>query len=119
MNLFGVGSGELIFILVIALLVMGPERLPQVARQWAKATKTISRFTRAWQQMNTEISRELALEEQRVARPAPAEPSPDPEPSIAPPELIAAPATGEANAAAALPPIGEEAAPSPRPEATP
>ncbi|MER2599081.1 MAG: twin-arginine translocase TatA/TatE family subunit [Caldilineales bacterium] len=102
MNLFGVGSGELIFILVIALLVMGPERLPQIARQWAKVVKTFSRFTRAWQQINAEINRELILEEQRAERAAASAPAttpvPDPEPRIAPPALTAAPPAAEATA---------------------
>jgi len=35
-NLFGIGPLELIFILIIALVVLGPERLPQVAREIAK-----------------------------------------------------------------------------------
>jgi sec-independent protein translocase protein TatB len=35
-NLFGIGPMELIFVLIIALVVMGPERLPQVAREIAK-----------------------------------------------------------------------------------
>lgn len=35
-NLFGIGPMELIFVLIIALVVMGPERLPQVAREMAK-----------------------------------------------------------------------------------
>lgn len=63
MNLFGVGSGELIFILVIILLVMGPERLPQIARQWGKIVRTLSQFTRTWQQFNAELNRQLTLEE--------------------------------------------------------
>lgn len=63
MNLFGVGSGELILILVIILLVMGPERLPQLARQWGKIVRTLSQFTRTWQQFNAELNRQLTLEE--------------------------------------------------------
>ncbi len=35
-NLFGIGPMELIFVLIIALVVMGPERLPQAAREMAK-----------------------------------------------------------------------------------
>jgi Sec-independent protein translocase protein TatA len=33
MNVFGIGTGELLLILLIVLLVMGPERLRQLARQ--------------------------------------------------------------------------------------
>lgn len=35
-NLFGIGPMELVFILIIALVVLGPERLPQVAREASK-----------------------------------------------------------------------------------
>lgn len=35
-NLFGIGPLELFFILAIALIVLGPERLPQVAREIIK-----------------------------------------------------------------------------------
>ena len=32
--MFDIGAGEFIVILVIGLLIVGPERLPQLARQW-------------------------------------------------------------------------------------
>lgn len=35
-NLFGIGPMELIFVLIIALVVLGPERLPQVVREMVK-----------------------------------------------------------------------------------
>ena len=37
MNILGVGPAELLVILIIALLVFGPTRLPQVARDLGKA----------------------------------------------------------------------------------
>lgn len=95
MNFLGIGTGELLLILLIILLVVGPERLPQLARQWARFAKTISQFTRTWQQFNAEISRQLSLEELADQRPKPA-PQPVPAPpavpepvdnAIAPPEL--------------------------------
>lgn len=36
--MFDVGSGELLLILVLALVVLGPERLPEVARTLGKWT---------------------------------------------------------------------------------
>ncbi|MEA3336452.1 MAG: twin-arginine translocase TatA/TatE family subunit [Chloroflexota bacterium] len=63
MNLFGVGTGELLFILLIALLVLGPERLPQIARYWAKLSRSLRYYSEIWQNVNAEIERQLKLEE--------------------------------------------------------
>lgn len=94
MNVLGVGTGELLLILLIALLVMGPERLPQLARQWAKLTKLMGRVTKSWYELNAEVNRQLELEDQksskppRSSHPAPVSPPPDVAANtIAPPEL--------------------------------
>lgn len=94
MNVFGVGTGELLLILLIALLVMGPERLPQLARQWAKFTKMMGRVTKTWYELNAEINRQLELDDQKSSksshssRPASGPPPPDEAANtIAPPEL--------------------------------
>lgn len=122
MNFLGIGTGELLLILVIVLLVMGPERLPQLARQWAKIVKTLSQFTRTWQQFNAELNRQLTLEEMagKQSRP-PARPAPEPESNntIAPPELArqAAPdASGQPDQPAAIVPTSsDDVAPPARP----
>ena len=45
MNLFGVGNLEILFILIVALLVLGPARMVDVARQtghwWREAQKVL------------------------------------------------------------------------------
>ena len=96
MNVFGIGTGELLLILLIVLLVMGPERLPQLARQWGKIVRVLSRFTRTWHEISAEINRQMNLEDIASAspKPKPASPStpPAPEPDkssniIAPPNL--------------------------------
>jgi Tat protein translocase TatB subunit len=96
MNFLGIGTGELLLILLIILLVVGPDRLPQLARQWARFAKTLSQFTRTWQQFNAELSRQLSLEEIESQKPKAApKPAPAPQPAvpepgdnaIAPPEL--------------------------------
>ena len=38
MELFGIGAGELFLIMVLALVVIGPERLPEVAGQVVRMT---------------------------------------------------------------------------------
>jgi sec-independent protein translocase protein TatB len=62
--MFEIGFWELVLIMVIALIVLGPERLPEVARtvgHWMGKARGMVRTVKA------EIDRELAAEElQRV-----------------------------------------------------
>ncbi|MGB3136793.1 MAG: TatA/E family twin arginine-targeting protein translocase, partial [Nodosilinea sp.] len=39
MNVFGVGLPEMALILVLALLVFGPKKLPEIGRSFGKALK--------------------------------------------------------------------------------
>ncbi|MBS0487753.1 MAG: twin-arginine translocase subunit TatB [Proteobacteria bacterium] len=58
--MFDIGTGELALIAVVALLVLGPERLPKAAR----TAGALARRARAsWQNVRAEIERELAAEE--------------------------------------------------------
>ncbi len=84
MNFLGIGTGELLLILLIVLLVMGPERLPQLIRQWAKVVKTLSQYTRTWQQFNAELNRQLTLED-RASNPPRSTPKPERAPTSSPP----------------------------------
>lgn len=93
MNVFGIGSGELLLILLIVLLVMGPERIPHLARQWGKFVRVLSRFTRTWQEISAEINRQINLEELNnpTSKPKPTPPPTRTEPddqdnTIAPPD---------------------------------
>jgi sec-independent protein translocase protein TatC len=51
-EMFGIGPSELIFILVIALLVLGPKRLPELA---AGIGKGLAEFRRATADINAEL----------------------------------------------------------------
>lgn len=92
MNVFGIGTGELLLILVIVLLVMGPERIPHLARQWGRFVRIVNRFTRTWQEVSAEINRQINLEDMGGTPPKPkpsSPPAPEPEETsniIAPPE---------------------------------
>lgn len=39
--MFDIGAGEFIVIALVALLIVGPERLPTIARQWAGTLRAI------------------------------------------------------------------------------
>jgi Tat protein translocase TatB subunit len=52
MDVFGVGLPELLLILVIAVLVVGPNRLPEMAAQ-------LARFLRAFRSYTSAISRDF------------------------------------------------------------
>ena len=58
--MFGISSGELFFVAIIALIVLGPERLPKVARL---AGMWVRRARNQWQSVKDELERELAAEE--------------------------------------------------------
>lgn len=39
--MFGLGTGELLVVLALALIFIGPERLPQIATQLGKAVRKL------------------------------------------------------------------------------
>lgn len=60
--MFGIGPSELIIILVIALLVLGPKRLPELA---AGLGKGLAEFRRATADINSELDEaRRSIEEQ-------------------------------------------------------
>lgn len=79
--MFGpLGVPEMIFIMLLALLVFGPKRLPEIGRTLGKG---IGEFRRASNELKRSINTELALEEQP-------EPPPLRAPRIEPPPLTTA-----------------------------
>src|SRR5208337_2373482 len=73
--MFGIGFPGLLLILIIALLVVGPSRLPEVARAIGKA---LGEFRRMADEVKETIEHELIKEEEKpdeshVSRPEPLE----------------------------------------------
>ncbi len=60
MDIFGIGFPELLFIFVIALMVFGPRRLPEMARQ---AGKIVAELRKMSQTLMAEWQRELEASE--------------------------------------------------------
>lgn len=59
--MFGLGVPEVIFILVLALLIFGPKRLPEIGRTLGRG---MAEFRKASNDLKRTINVELALDEQ-------------------------------------------------------
>ncbi len=62
----GLGLPEVIFILLIALLIFGPKRLPEISRTLGKG---MAEFRKATNDLKNTISTELTIEDAQQARP--------------------------------------------------
>jgi Sec-independent protein translocase protein TatA len=73
---------DMLFILLLALVLLGPKKLPQVAMQIGKYLAQFQRMRRELlDQVNAEVARMEAPQAQLTAPPVPA---PHPAPSLAP-----------------------------------
>jgi sec-independent protein translocase protein TatB len=118
--MFNVGAGEMVFILVAALLVLGPSRLPEMARAVGKFMRE---FRRQTDDVRVLVEREFyKMDEEELRAPPAQPPAPLSSPDVAraaavpaPPPVVLTPAahvvargeaTEEAGAAHAPPPAG-------------
>ena len=62
MQFFGVGMFELAMIMIVALIVVGPDRLPQTAREIGKVVRTLRRYASSVQREVREGFGELTAE---------------------------------------------------------
>lgn len=101
--MFGIGSTELLVILVVALLVLGPRNLPKVAQSLGRAMGEFRRVSTEFQRtLNTEIAfEEKAEEAEKKAKALKKEAAPDAVPEAGPESVpSAAPSTGSSVAEA-------------------
>ena len=66
--MFGMGMPEMLVILVVALVVLGPKRLPEVARTLGKA---MAEFRRQTTDIMDEFQQQARVEEEAARRPKP------------------------------------------------
>jgi sec-independent protein translocase protein TatA len=66
MNIFGIGLPEMGLIMIVALLVFGPKKLPEIGRSLGKALKG---FQDASKEFETEFKKEADRLEKVVAEP--------------------------------------------------
>lgn len=71
MNIFGIGLPEMGLIMVVALLIFGPKKLPEIGRSLGKAVRG---FQEASNEFQNEFKREAEQIEQAVKTSAQIEP---------------------------------------------
>lgn len=102
--MFEVGFSEIVLILGLALLVLGPEKLPGLAQKVGRWTGRARAMAR---QLRTQLEQEVTIEELAKSRPGAAQSSYSPEPSIHDPKpqepTVAAEDGTNAHASAAEP----------------
>jgi TatA/E family protein of Tat protein translocase len=80
--MFGsIGMPELIIIFVVALIIFGPRKLPELGRSLGRS---LSEFKRASNELRSTLEDEIRIEEQRE-RTGAAAPKPTTAPTVAPP----------------------------------
>src|SRR5205823_15084719 len=62
-KMFGIGAPELLVIFVVALIVLGPKRLPEVAKALGKA---VAEFRRATGDLSEELSNARGMLEEEI-----------------------------------------------------
>ena len=75
MSVFGIGLPEMALIMIVALLVFGPKKLPEIGKSLGK---TIRSFQDASKEFETEFKKEAEKIEQSVTMNAELEPGKDP-----------------------------------------
>jgi sec-independent protein translocase protein TatA len=66
MDFFGIGAGEILLILIVALIIWGPNKLPRIARTLGNVTRQLKKAT---SDFTTAIAREADLEEKTKTPP--------------------------------------------------
>jgi len=60
MDFFGIGPAEILLVLIIALIIWGPKRLPEIARTMGRIMRTLKK---ASFDLTSQVTRELDIHE--------------------------------------------------------
>lgn len=60
MNLFGIGPMEILLILVVALIILGPAKVPEIGRKVGRAVRALRKVT---SDFSAQVSKEMKEEE--------------------------------------------------------
>ena len=58
MGFFGIGAGEIFLILIVALLIFGPRRLPEIARTLGRTVRALKKTT---YDLTSEVTKEIDI----------------------------------------------------------
>ena len=56
MDFFGIGTGEILLIIVVALIIWGPHKLPGIARTLGKTVRALKKAT---YDLTSEVTKEI------------------------------------------------------------
>jgi len=74
MDFFGIGLGEVLLILILALIIWGPKRLPEISRTLGKTVRALRKATNDF---TSQVTREIDIEETESQKKEPLAPPPD------------------------------------------
>jgi sec-independent protein translocase protein TatA len=99
-NVFGIGLPEMVLIFVLALLIFGPKKLPEIGRSLGKAIRS---FQDASKEFQDEFKREAEQIEQAISKPMEASLEQPSQPVLPPTETEAVDRTEAASETAEKP----------------
>jgi len=87
MDFFGIGLGEILLIIVVALIIFGPGKIPEIARTLGNITRSLRKTT---SDFTTSLTKEMnAAEKEQSSPPQTLGQNKAKEPSAQPPDTAA------------------------------
>lgn len=94
MDFFGMGMGEILLIIIIALIIWGPGKIPEMARQMGKLMRTLRQTS---SELTNQIKNEFEAEEKTLKSTPETAAQKPPEPAPLVPKTGDAKGTGQGN----------------------